>query len=920
MPKRRKPQRVLKQAQRTPPTRTTPAVPVQETLNEIIHLARDGGYHAAWTLAGSLPPLPGADALRAVLRLYARDVTGALDDLTLLVQRVPALREVLARLRRADPAQLEEAFGNRYGLGPWTLPERLQRDPGDNLEEQTYGMLLDLVQQERKWKETLTGQTLPDDAHDWVLLREMLSAYPSPRNTGWVYLLRDTQRFIREVRDATGAPERSGLPAPVYTKLMYAAVETGDLETGEGLLTQSDWNVAPNMRRYVHAVLLGRAALLRGDPVLVTRAIDVARTVTGKVGYTELSLTNRLYPQLLAAAAALQWRLPGYEQTVRTVLEDIVGAPWRLDLVRDAVSDLTGSRHPRWNEDELNVSQEFEYLPPFEAAITDPTIPADLRGLCALLTDAVLPEQALTIPSDERHARTAAAWNVAQAFSPDTLWLHHRHSARGTGHNTPDQLHGYAIWGAAALRAGDTPDPMVYRLPRADPPPADHVAEIHRVLMDWPQHDPHVRQAGEILRRAAWDDGGWPEDLETHDLYREGHEAAAWRLNLDPEDPELLFLAGLRAHQAGLAQDARTHYQGVLRHAAASADTPVGESDPHGVLLPTRINLALLDQGDDPAAARAHLDAALALDPGNEKALRLKEQLTPKAPKAGKRAATGRTTHAPDHAAPAPGSAQDSAFLRSASARYPAVQPAARKLLGVLALLDRPLDSAALAEYSGMDSVWVGRHLGTLLRAGMLTQEGPAYRLNPAIATQARLDADHVTTTRLLHAGSGQAAMPIFRSHRERLVYSSLLHLFPNQLVFPNMALQSIFAYDRMKTLLDSEDFGYYLKAIADFCVVSTVNYLPLLVLEVDSAYHDLEGAQVRDARKDRIVTQGGLSLLRVRPHGQPSEAMVHSEVTRGVQDLIRSGLAPALHLLQGGESEPIRLLDSSGGSAESEV
>lgn len=55
---------------------------------------------------------------------------------------------------------------------------------------------------------------------------------------------------------------------------------------------------------------------------------------------------------------------------------------------------------------------------------------------------------------------------------------------------------------------------------------------------------------------------------------------------------------------------------------------------------------------------------------------------------------------------------------------------------------------------------------------------------------------------------------------------------------------------------------------------------------------------------------------MRVRPHGQPSEAMVHAKVARAVQDLIRSGLAPALQLLQSGGNEFGNVPDLIGGSA----
>jgi tetratricopeptide (TPR) repeat protein len=669
-------------------------------------------------------------------------------------------------------------------------------------------------------------------------------------------------------------------------------------------------------------VLLGRTALARGETTLVPQTLEAAQSLAGKVNYTPLAFIHQLYPRLLAAAAALHWRMPGYESIVREVLEEAAARPWDLDQLHTDLSDLTVSSHPRWDRDELHIVQNIEYVPAFEAASTDLAVPADLRGLCALLVETALSITAFDPGQDELQVRETerrmdAAFETAMALTPDSLWLHYRQTSRLSGQATPESLQSFARWAPAALQAGTTPDPMLFRSPDAEPWPQEITATVHRMLINGPQKTPVGVRVREILREEAWEYGGWPESLEAYDLKSEIYEMSRWRLSLKPQDPARLFSAASNAENAGLTDVAQSHYEALLQLPVADVT-----AEPNKTVLFARYNLALLYIAEnEPKEALTQLELLLTQDPSNADAgeliVQVMEQLM--APPQNKRTGsrTGKTAGFP----PQPGTpalpAGPSDFLQSASARYPAIQPVARKLLGVLALLGRPLSEAELAQHSGMDSIWTGRHLGTLLKQGMLTQEGRAYRLNPAIATQARLDADHVTTTRLLHAGNGQAAMPIFRSQRERLVYSSLLHQFPNQLVFPNMALQSIFSYDLMKVLLDNDDFGYYLKAIADFCVVSTVNYLPLLVLEVDSAYHDLEAAQIKDARKDRIVTLGGLSLLRVRPHGQPTEAMVHAEVTQAVNELIRSGLAPALSVLRNGWTPPEEASPGSPSLAE---
>ncbi|WP_205415049.1 hypothetical protein, partial [Serratia marcescens] len=44
---------------------------------------------------------------------------------------------------------------------------------------------------------------------------------------------------------------------------------------------------------------------------------------------------------------------------------------------------------------------------------------------------------------------------------------------------------------------------------------------------------------------------------------------------------------------------------------------------------------------------------------------------------------------------------------------------------------------------------------------------------------------------------------PIFFHESEKRLYRTLIELFPQHLVFPNMSLQTIFSFDKLKELLD---------------------------------------------------------------------------------------------------------------------
>ena len=126
---------------------------------------------------------------------------------------------------------------------------------------------------------------------------------------------------------------------------------------------------------------------------------------------------------------------------------------------------------------------------------------------------------------------------------------------------------------------------------------------------------------------------------------------------------------------------------------------------------------------------------------------------------------------------------------------------------------------------------------------------------------------------------------PIFNSRRERRFYDALISVFPNYLVFPNMACSAIFDFDQMKELIgDGDEFRHFLMAIVDFCVVSTTDYLPMVAFEVDSSYHDNPERMAKDEVKDKIFQMGGVPLIRWRPKGKQGEADVKREIIDAVQ------------------------------------
>lgn len=210
-------------------------------------------------------------------------------------------------------------------------------------------------------------------------------------------------------------------------------------------------------------------------------------------------------------------------------------------------------------------------------------------------------------------------------------------------------------------------------------------------------------------------------------------------------------------------------------------------------------------------------------------------------------------------------------FLASARARWAGLNRYQTKLLAVLKTIRRFRSMEHLAELAGMEVIWVERHYQKLVDQGMVIEEGDSYHINPHIEDLIAREQTHAVATQIIRADPNIAFKPVFNSRREYDLYAQVLALFPNMLVFPNMALQGIFQYARVKELLDRATFEYYLKASVDLCIVSSATYFPVIALELDSKFHDQPTQQARDLKKDLIFRLGGVPLLRLRPHGEPT-------------------------------------------------
>lgn len=232
---------------------------------------------------------------------------------------------------------------------------------------------------------------------------------------------------------------------------------------------------------------------------------------------------------------------------------------------------------------------------------------------------------------------------------------------------------------------------------------------------------------------------------------------------------------------------------------------------------------------------------------------------------------------------------QKDQYLRTAINRWPKLTQQARQVLSVLAQIKSYRGFSELGSYAGMDAIWAERHYEKLVESGMVLVGPNGYSINKYIEPLLSRENQHAVVGRIVRANGTTAVKQVFNSQREFTIYQVLVQLCPNHLVFPNCGLQSFMSYERMKDLVADDDFGYYLRASVDILVVSSTTYLPLLAIEVDSIWHDTERQQKNDGKKDRLFATAGVPFLRLRPVGNPSEAVIRGEVAEHLDELVRA-------------------------------
>jgi len=106
----------------------------------------------------------------------------------------------------------------------------------------------------------------------------------------------------------------------------------------------------------------------------------------------------------------------------------------------------------------------------------------------------------------------------------------------------------------------------------------------------------------------------------------------------------------------------------------------------------------------------------------------------------------------------------------------------------------------------------------------------------------------------------------LFKSNQEVEFFMAVREIFQMFVVYPNVALNCLIDFDKIKNNLSPEERSFFFRGIIDCVVFDQHNrYKPIKFFELDSHHHDLPEQQLRDSYKDKILALAGQKLYRIR-------------------------------------------------------
>lgn len=355
----------------------------------------------------------------------------------------------------------------------------------------------------------------------------------------------------------------------------------------------------------------------------------------------------------------------------------------------------------------------------------------------------------------------------------------------------------------------------------------------------------------------------WRALLFKHTMFADVRDAAAVLRSWNADDSSAWFDFAYACRQLGAVDDAIAAYRRVIELSPGAT----------GAL----VNLSVIsEEQGDLSAALTLIEMAVKVAPDDRDLVSRRAKLVERA----QRIEVERR--------------QREQMLATAPSRWGLLDRFKRQVLTALTMVDHFDNWGHLSTLSGVEEKYLPGHWRKLVELGMVVEEADGWRINEHIIELLKLERSHAVVTRVVHAEENVRFKPVFNSKTEYTIYGLLVQLFPNHLVFPNMALQTIFQYKRMYDVLSGSEFKYYLMSQVDFCITSTATYLPIIGIEADSHHHDEPDQKERDRKKDRIFELGGVPLVRLRAYGQPSDAALRTRIVEVVRALGRELTATA--------------------------
>ena len=125
----------------------------------------------------------------------------------------------------------------------------------------------------------------------------------------------------------------------------------------------------------------------------------------------------------------------------------------------------------------------------------------------------------------------------------------------------------------------------------------------------------------------------------------------------------------------------------------------------------------------------------------------------------------------------------------------------------------------------------------------------------------------------------------LFKSPQEKEFFDAVREVYPQFIVYPNVAVSTVIDFDNVKDKLTDAEKRYFFSAIID-CVVFDYHDLcmPKYFFELDSSYHDEPAQMKKDEYKNNILSAAGQKLHRIR---KTSGTQSHADYKRLIRTLL---------------------------------